>query len=215
MLPEFRRQIVQLPLFATLWISARDRYVEERKTSSLPIRFTLAIIERTLAIFHGNVILPLIAPCSSFRKQCLRTDEHLCNQFSSLSTLVNPLDPFLCSQVDSIRYVCPLVNQTKDEVIERCSDLFQLIFSPKNSAACTSNGSSTSALQSHRNRYLMKWVVRSFQLLTKVLIIVEMYCKYVLNELNDHIEISRNLWKNLNMEDGRALEEVEVNRFDC
>ena len=138
-----------------------------------------------------------------------------CNEFSPLSTLVNPFDPFLCSQVDTIRYVCPLVNQTKDEVIERCSDLFQLTFPPKNSSACTSNGSLTSTLHPPRNRYLMKWVVRSFQLLTKVLMVTEMYCKYVLNELNDHIEISRNLWKNLNMEDGRALEEVEVNRFDC
>ena len=60
----------------------------------------------------------------------------------------------------------------------------------------------------------MKLVARSYQVLTHVLMMTEMYCRYVLNELNHHIEISRNLWKNLNMEDGRALEEVEVNAFD-
>ena len=70
MLPEFRRQIFQLPLIATVWIYVRDRYVQERKTSSFPIRFTLAIIEHTLAIIQGNIIRPIIAPCSSFCKQC-------------------------------------------------------------------------------------------------------------------------------------------------
>jgi hypothetical protein len=44
---------------------------------------------------------------------------------------------------------------------------------------------------------------------------IEIYCKYIHNELTDHIDISRNLWKNLNMEDGRSLDEVEVIRSMC
>ena len=39
---------------------------------------------------------------------------------------------------------------------------------------------------------------------------IEIYSKSVENELTDYIDTSRNLWKNLNMEDGRSLDEVEV-----
>ena len=41
--------------------------------------------------------------------------------------------------------------------------------------------------------------------------LIEMYSKYIQNELNEYVDITRNLWKNLNMADGRSLDEVEVN----
>lgn len=40
--------------------------------------------------------------------------------------------------------------------------------------------------------------------------IIEIYSKYIQNEFIDYIDTTRNLWKNLNMEDGRSLDEVEV-----
>jgi hypothetical protein len=68
MLPEFRSQIFQLPLVATTWINARNRYTQERKTSAFPIRFILSIIEQTVSLIHGNIIRPLLNPYHSYRK---------------------------------------------------------------------------------------------------------------------------------------------------
>ncbi len=62
----------------------------------------------------------------------------------------------------------------------------------------------------NRREKKFQFIERYLQFLTHILMIIEMYSKYVLNELNDYIDTSRNLWKNLNMEDGRSLDEVEV-----
>ncbi len=124
--------------------------------------------------------------------------------------LVNNLDHFLCSRIDSLRQLCPIVEQTSDEIIERYGDLFFFSFFNKNSASSSINGHSTN----NRRERKFQFIERYLQFLTHILMIIEMYSKYIQNELNDHIDTSRNLWKNLNMEDGRSLDEVEVRNFN-
>ncbi len=119
--------------------------------------------------------------------------------------LVNNLDPFLCSYIDSIRHICPIVDQTSDELIERYGDLFIFSFFHKTSVDNNSNH-----VTNNRKERKFRFIEKYFQFLTHILIIIEMYSKYIQNELNDYIDTSRNLWKNLNMEDGRSLDEVEV-----
>jgi len=68
MLPEFRSQLFQLPLIATTWTSARNRYIQEKTSSSFPVRFTLSIIEQTISLVHGNLIQPLLNPCHTYCK---------------------------------------------------------------------------------------------------------------------------------------------------
>jgi hypothetical protein len=68
MLPEFRSQLFQLPLIATTWTFARNRYIQEKTSSSFPVRFTLSIIEQTISLVHGNVIQPLLNPCHTYCK---------------------------------------------------------------------------------------------------------------------------------------------------
>ena len=67
--------------------------------------------------------------------------------------------------------------------------------------------------KTNRREKKFQFIERYLQFLTHILMIIEMYSKYVQSELSDHIDTSRNLWKNLNMEDGRSLDEVEVR--DC
>jgi hypothetical protein len=119
------------------------------------------------------------------------------------------LDQFLCSRIDSLRQLCPIVDQTSDEVIERYGDLFFFSYFTKNSASTSMNDHSNHGTNNRREKKF-QFIERYLQFLTHILMIIEMYSKYVLNELNDYIDTSRNLWKNLNMEDGRSLDEVEV-----
>jgi hypothetical protein len=200
MLPEFQSQLFQLPLIATTWTSARNRYIQEKENCLFPIRFILSIIEQSILLIHGNIVRPLVNPCHRYCKYFSRNKYYL---FSMFYLLVNSLDGFLCSHMDSFRYICPIVDQTSDEVIERYGDLFFLSFLNK-----TSNSSSINSNIRKGRKFL--FMERYFQFLTNILIIIETYSKYIQNELNDHIDTSRNLWKNLNMEDGRSLDEVEV-----
>lgn len=93
--------------------------------------------------------------------------------------------------------ICPIVNENRDQLINRFSQ--SAVSSFLQTKSSPSNDS-----------YLIKFFQRYFSFLTHLLMIVEIYCKYILNELNDHIDTSRNLWKNLNMADGRSLDQVEV-----
>jgi hypothetical protein len=122
---------------------------------------------------------------------------------------VKNLDHFLCSHIDTIRYFCPIVNQTSDEVFNRYSDLFFLSFTPENSPLCSVNSNSNPIINIRKEKKF-KFIDRYFKFVTNILMIIEMYSKYIQNELNDYMDTSRNLWKNLNMEDGRSLDEVEV-----
>lgn len=152
-----------------------------------------------LCLLLTNLIVSL---CIDLRDQLV---EFLC-------CLVNNLDHFLCSHVDSLRRFCPIVDQTSDEIIERYGDLFFLsIFKKNPTSSETSNDLDSETKQRKERRF--QFIDRYFQLITHILMIIEMYSKYVLNELNDYIDTSRNLWKNLNMEDGRSLDEVEVRRL--
>ncbi len=126
---------------------------------------------------------------------------------------MNNLDEFLCTHVDSIRRICPIVDQTSDEIIERYGDLFFLSFFNKNPKSSPVNND-FNHVPNVRKEKKFQFIEQYFQFLTNVLMIIEMYSKYIQNELNDHIDISRNLWKNLNMEDGRSLDEVEVRHFN-
>jgi len=126
---------------------------------------------------------------------------------------VNNLDKFLCTRVDSIRRICPIVDQTSDEIIERYGDLFFLSVFNKNPKSSPVN-SDSNHVPNVRKEKKFQFIEQYFQFLTNVLMIIEMYSKYIQNELNDHIDASRNLWKNLNMEDGRSLDEVEVRHFN-
>lgn len=130
-----------------------------------------------------------------------------------LCCLVNNLDHFLCSHTDSLRRFCPIVDQTSDQIIERYGDLFFLSIFKKNSTSSETNNESDSGTNKQRKERRFQFIDRYFQLITQILMVVEMYSKYVQNELNDYIDTSRNLWKNLNMEDGRSLDEVEVRRL--
>ncbi len=118
---------------------------------------------------------------------------------------MNKFDNFLCSHIDSIRYICPIVDKTSDEIIERCGDLFL----NKNSKASTVNSNSNNIINNRKEKKL-QFIQRCFHFLTNILLIIETYSKYVQNELNHHVDTTRNLWKNLNMEDGRSLDQVEV-----
>lgn len=208
MLSEFRSQLFQLPLIATIWTGAKNRYVQEKKCSSFPIRFILSTIEQTILFVHGNIIRPLVDPYHSYCKIFLR------NEFFFLIhlVLVNNLDNFLCKHVDSIRRICPIVDQTSDEIIEHYGDLFFLSFFNKDSKSSSIN-SYSNHITNIRKEKKFQFIERYFQFLTSILMIIEMYSKYIHNELNDYIDTSRNLWKNLNMEDGRSLDEVEVRKF--
>ena len=125
---------------------------------------------------------------------------------------MNNFDDFLCSHVDSIRHICPIVDKTSDEIIERYGDLFFLSFFNKNSKASSVN-SNSNHIPNVRKEKKFQFIEQYFQFLTNILMIIETYSKYIQNELNDHIDTTRNLWKNLNMEDGRSLDEVEVRTF--
>jgi len=83
MLPEFRSQLFQLPLIATTWTCARNRYIEEKQRSLFPIRFTLSIIEQTISVVDGNVLRPLLDPYHSYCKLSFSTSNIKIN-FSSL-----------------------------------------------------------------------------------------------------------------------------------
>ena len=122
------------------------------------------------------------------------------------------LDQFLCSHIDSVRNICPIVNQTSDEIIERYGDLFFLSFLNKHSRSSPVDTNPDHIVQIRKEKKL-QFFERYFQFLTNFLMIIEMYAKYIQNELIDYIDTSRNLWKTLNMEDGRSLDEVEVNNF--
>ncbi len=138
---------------------------------------------------------------------------HINPFFTSILCLVNNLDHFLCSHIDSLRRLCPIVDQTSDEIIEHYGDLFFLSFFTKNSASSSMNGHSNHGTNNRKERKF-QFIERYLQFLTHILMIIEMYSKYIQNELNDHIDTSRNLWKNLNMEDGRSLDGVEVRNFN-
>ena len=113
--------------------------------------------------------------------------------------LVTDLDQYLCSHIETIRTICPIVNENKDQLIGRLNQSSLRLFLQSKSSPTNDS-------------FMTKFFRRYVSFLTSLLMLVEIYCKYVLNELNDHIDISRNLWKNLNMADGRSLDQVEVRR---
>ncbi|CAF3377809.1 unnamed protein product [Rotaria sp. Silwood1] len=186
MLPEFRSQFFQLPLISTTWAYTRNRYIEVQKNSFFPVRFLLFIIERTILLIYENIIRPLLNPCYPY---------------------VNKLDQYLCSHIDSIRNICPIIDHTSDEVIERYSDLFFLSFTNKNMKSSTVNNNSNNVNNIHEEKRF-KFNQPLSQFLTNILMMIENYSKYIHHELNSHIDRYRNLWKKLNMEDGRSLDEV-------
>ncbi|CAF4637097.1 unnamed protein product [Rotaria socialis] len=191
MLPEFRKQLFQLKLISTTWMYIQNRYIEEKNKFLLPIRFILSIIEKTISVLHENIIQPL---------------------FSSFYTYVNKLDHYLCSYIDTIRYFCPIVDHTSNEVFKRCGDLLFLSFIHKHSESSTTTTTTTNMEHiPEENKFY--FIQRFSQCLTSLLVIIELYSKYIRNELNDHIGRSRALWKKLNMEDGRSLDEVDVRKL--
>ncbi|CAF3398865.1 unnamed protein product [Rotaria socialis] len=188
MLPEFRKQLFQLKLISTTWMYIQNRYIEEKNKFLLPIRFILSIIEKTISVLHENIIQPL---------------------FSSFYTYVNKLDHYLCSYIDTIRYFCPIVDHTSNEVFKRCGDLLFLSFIHKHSESSTTTTTTTTNMEHIPEENKFYFIQRFSQCLTSLLVIIELYSKYIRNELNDHIGRSRALWKKLNMEDGRSLDEVD------
>lgn len=56
MLSEFQRQLFQLPLIATCWPCVRDRYVQEKRNLSFPLRLILSMIEQTIVLFYHNIV---------------------------------------------------------------------------------------------------------------------------------------------------------------
>lgn len=66
MLSQFRNELFQFPLIRTTWTSVHNRYEEEKKNSSLPIRLVLSSIEQTISIVHGNIIQPMLTPYQSY-----------------------------------------------------------------------------------------------------------------------------------------------------
>ncbi|CAF3793843.1 unnamed protein product [Rotaria magnacalcarata] len=189
MLPEFRKQFFQLKLISTTWTYIQNRYIEEKNKFLLPIRFILSIIEQTISVLHENIIQPL---------------------FSAFYTHVNKLDHYLCSYIDTIRYFCPILDHTFNEVFKRCSDLLFLSFIHKHFESSTTTTNSNSSNMEHipeENKFY--FIQRFSQCLTSLLVIIGLYSKYIRHELNDHIDRSRTLWKKLNMEDGRSLDEVD------
>ena len=121
--------------------------------------------------------------------------------------LVNQLDYFLSSHIDSIRSICPIVDRTSDELIEYYGDQFHLSFMNKNSISSSIANNIKNIHKEKRLQFFQSY----FQFLTNILIIIEIYSKSIRNELHSYIDVSRNIWKNMNMVDGRTLDEVEVN----
>ncbi len=68
MLPEFRSKLFQLPLIATTWTYAQNRYKQQKETSLFPIRFILSITEQTILLVTENVIWPLLNPFHTYCK---------------------------------------------------------------------------------------------------------------------------------------------------
>lgn len=129
----------------------------------------------------------------------------ICFCFSILSnSLDNKWDGTLCSSLDSFRRLCPVVEQTADEFLEHYGDLYFISIFHKHSA------SSPDQITQPRKERKDPGAERYFQFITNILMIIEIYSKHIQNEFFDYIGTSRNLWKTLNMEDGRSIEEVNV-----
>lgn len=118
------------------------------------------------------------------------------------------MDNFLCSHVTSLQYFFPIVNQTFDEVTDYYGGLFSFGIFTNDSKSVSAD--STPNVVMRRERKPLKLFDRYFQFLTDMLMSIEIYSKSIENELTDYIDTTRNLWKNLNMEDGRSLDQVEV-----
>jgi len=127
--------------------------------------------------------------------------------------IVNTLDNYLCSRMDSIRSYCPIVNQTSDEFVKNYGDSLIFSFFNRHAKSVTTVKIHSSHLTDVRKEKKSFSFERYFQFVTNFLMIIEMYSKYIQNEFLDYIDTSRNLWKNLNMEDGRSLDEVDVSTF--
>ncbi|CAF2392012.1 unnamed protein product [Rotaria sp. Silwood2] len=93
--------------------------------------------------------------------------------------------------------------------MERCSDLFFLPFMNKTFKSSTINTNSNSVNNIHEKKNF-KFIQQLSQFLTNSLMMIEIYSKSIQNQLNGHVDSYRNLWKNLNMEDGRSLDEVDL-----
>ncbi len=126
---------------------------------------------------------------------------------------MNSLDRFLCSYIDTIRHICPIVDQTSDEVIERYGDIFFLSIINKNMKSSSVNSNSNNVTKIRKEKKF-QFIKGYFHFVTNILMIIEIYSKSIQNELSHYIDTSRNLWKNLNMEDGRSLDQVEVRNLN-
>ncbi|UJR35666.1 hypothetical protein I4U23_028416 [Adineta vaga] len=188
MFPEFRNQLFELPLISSTWIWIEHRYQQGKENVLFPIRLMLTIFEQMILIVYQNIIRPLPQP------------RH---------PLLNSLDNFLCSHITSIQYFCPIVDETFDEIITRYGDIFFFSNFNKNSTSTSANSNSNVMINTRREKKSFKFIEKYIQFLTNILMTTEIYSKSIENELNDYIDTSRNLWKNLNMEDGRSLDEVE------
>ncbi|CAF1020268.1 unnamed protein product [Adineta ricciae] len=188
MLSQFRSQFFQLPLISSTWTWIGHRYQHTKENSLFPIRLLLTIVEQTILLVYRNLIRPLPQPYHS---------------------LLNSLDNFLCSHVTSLQYCFPFVNQTFDELTDSYGDLFSLSIFTNGSKSASVHSTTNVITNIRRERKSLKLFDRYFQFLTDILMSIEIYSKSIENELTDYIDTSRNLWKNLNMEDGRSLDEVE------
>lgn len=122
---------------------------------------------------------------------------------------MNKLDQYLCSRIDSIRYMCPIIDRTSNEVIECYSDKIFPPFIGKTLRSSSVNSNSSNAKTDYQeNQYNL--VQKFFGFVTNFLMAIEMYSTCILHELNEHINASRKLWKKLNLEDGRSLDDVDV-----
>lgn len=104
----------------------------------------------------------------------------------------------------TVRRFCPIVNQTCHELLERYGDLlFASTVNPTPKA-------DPDVVTPVRREKKVHFTDRYVQFVTSALMVVEMHSKSVQHELDDYVDASRNLWKSLNMEDGRSLDRVEV-----
>lgn len=120
------------------------------------------------------------------------------------------MDSYLCSHIDTFRCRFPFVNLTFTEVIQRYSDSFLFSFMSKHFKSSSTMNSNLNDVTYDDEQNQFNITTRFFAMLTNILMTVEIYSKCIKNELNDQINRSRRLWKKLNVEDGRSLDEVDV-----
>ncbi|CAF1141959.1 unnamed protein product [Didymodactylos carnosus] len=193
--PNIMCRLFELPLIASTWEFIQNKYRQQKEQYPL-LKYTLIVPEQTTILINRQLIQPI---------------------YIRHRHKVNDVDTFLCHQLETIKCYCPILQETKDQVVGRYSDLIYSIKLNQSEYSEQLDNSQTahySFSKSHNNiRNNSKFIVNlwkeSLSIITSLLLMFEMYAQNIQNELGDALNGCQMLWQNLNMEDGRALDDVQ------